>query len=160
MLKAEKCDWICWEGLWCLPTAQAQAAHNRPEVWVAQLWGQGLPLTPRAGLGTLLGNPSEPCAQGPSLHRPPQVGEAGLAPGHAPGWWWARHPLLCVLQVWETAGCLEPAPCPLLEGPAEVPLCLSQGPLVLDGLGAVTSSRAGQGMASSRKVCLWMPDDG
>ena len=52
-----------------------------------------------------------------------------------PRWVKAWHLFLCVLRVWETADCLEPAPDPLLEGLAKVPLCLSQRLLVLDGLG-------------------------
>lgn len=153
-LKAEKCDRICWEGLWCRPVAQAADADagctGHPEVWAAQLR--------RA-------SPS-PC-EGP-VHRgllcgPRQAGGTQLALGHAMGWGGQRAPLLCVLRAWVLPVVWNrSARCPLLEGPARVPLCLSQRPPALDGLGG----RDVQGWArkerptAGSRFCTWVPDDG
>lgn len=96
---------------------------GHPEVWAAQL-RQASP---------------SPC-EGP-VHRgllcgPRQVGGTQLALGHATGWGGQRVPLLCVLRAWVLPVVWNrSARCPLLEGPARVPLCLSQRPPALNGLG-------------------------
>lgn len=123
-LKAEKCDWVCWEGLWCLPGAQA--AHKQAEVWAAQLWRQSLLLTRRWGWALSSEHPRSP-VHGALLHMPPQVGEGRLALGHAP---------VCAASVgdgWLSG--TSPRPRPFPKALLSSLLCLSQRPLVLDGFG-------------------------
>lgn len=84
----------------------------------------------RAALGTFLGNPSEPCAQGPSSKAVP----GGSRPCSKVGVGMAPAPV-CAASVGDGWLPGTSPPAPSSEGPGKVPLCLPQRPLVLDGLG-------------------------
>lgn len=130
--------------------ARAQAVHGRPRVWAAQLWRPHL-LPVGVELGSFLWSPAEPCAGGQC--------PAGSWPGS--GVRWAVPTPVHAVSVGTTCS-LELIPCPLFEGPTRLPRFASPGgPWPWMVLGAVTS-RAGKGIANSRKQacigCLMMGD--
>lgn len=136
--------------LWCLPTAWA--AHGRPKVLAAGLRKLSL-LPPREGGAWqfLLKPLRAPCTGTFSAGRQCPAGISALL------WGGGTAPPVCAGTA---ACCLEASPAPPQEGAARDFLCLSWRSQALDVLGAVMS-RAGQGMANSRKqVFAQVPDDG
>lgn len=136
--KAEKCDRIC-RGLWCLPAAQARAARHSCE-------DQALSSPARVGLG--ISPTPRALVQGPPLQvgRPLTLlwGGVGTAPAPVRA---ASFGMTC---------CLEPVPCPLLQVPAKLPVCLSRRPLpwMVSGDGDVQDWAR-----NCQQVCTWVPED-